>query len=64
MAGSGLDGGVARGEEAFTVLDNPFHRDQFINEIYEVRWSFGKVLFVWLNNSLIPAGSISVDAPI
>lgn len=36
VADSGLDGGVARGEEAFTVLDNPFHRDQFIDEIFEV----------------------------
>lgn len=36
VADSGLDGGVARGEEAFTVLDSPLHRDQFIDEIYEV----------------------------
>lgn len=36
VADSGLDGGVARGEEAFTVLDNPFHRDQFIDEVFEV----------------------------
>lgn len=37
VAASGLDGGVARGDEAFTVLDGPSHRDQFIDEIYEVR---------------------------
>ncbi|XP_037043237.1 CDK5RAP3-like protein [Bradysia coprophila] len=37
VADSGLDGGVARGEEAFTVLDNPFHRDQFIDEVFELQ---------------------------
>lgn len=36
VADSGLDGGVARGEEAFTVLDNPLHRDQFLDEVFEV----------------------------
>lgn len=36
VSDSGLDGGVARGEEAYTVLDNPFHRDQFIDEVFEV----------------------------
>lgn len=36
VADSGLDGGVARGEEAFTVLDNPYHRDQLIDEVFEV----------------------------
>lgn len=36
VADSGLDGGIARGEEAFTVLDNPLHRDQFIDEVSEV----------------------------
>ncbi|KAJ6623918.1 CDK5RAP3-like protein [Pseudolycoriella hygida] len=37
VAGSGLDGGVARGNEAFTVLDNPLHRDQFLDEIFELQ---------------------------
>lgn len=36
VADSGLDGGVAHGEEAFTVLDSPLHRDQFIDEVFEV----------------------------
>lgn len=40
VADSGLDGGVAREEEAFTVLDNPIHRDQFMDEVFEVRLRF------------------------
>lgn len=34
---SGLAGGVARGEEALTLLDSPSHRDQFLDEIFEVK---------------------------
>lgn len=29
--------GVAKGSEAYTILDSPSHREQFIDELYEVR---------------------------
>lgn len=33
---SGQDGKIARGEEAYNVLDSPVHRDQFFDELFEV----------------------------
>lgn len=36
VEGGGLSGGVAREEEAYTVLDATKYRDQFIDELYEL----------------------------
>lgn len=36
VADSGMDGGVARGAEAYTLLDSTSHRDQLFDELYEV----------------------------
>lgn len=36
VEGGGMSGGVARDEEAFTVLDAAKYRDQFIDELYEL----------------------------
>lgn len=36
VEGGGMSGGVARNEEAFTVLDAEKYRDQFIDELYEL----------------------------
>lgn len=36
VEGGGMSGGVARGEEAFTVLDAAQYRDQFMDELYEL----------------------------
>jgi hypothetical protein len=33
---SGISGGVAKNEEAYSILDSPVHREQFLDEIYEV----------------------------
>lgn len=33
---SGQDGGIAKGSEAYTILDSCTYRDQFIDEISEV----------------------------
>ncbi|KAB0799034.1 hypothetical protein PPYR_06914 [Photinus pyralis] len=33
---SGIDGGIARGHQAFTLLDNPKTRDQFLNDLMEL----------------------------
>lgn len=37
VEGSGLAGGVAKGDEALSLLDSPSHRDQFLDEIFEVK---------------------------
>ncbi|XP_004525972.1 CDK5RAP3-like protein [Ceratitis capitata] len=36
IEGAGLDGGVAKGEQAYTILDSPTYRDRFLDEIYEL----------------------------
>lgn len=33
---AGHEGGVATGSEAYTVLDNPTTRSEFINQLFEV----------------------------
>lgn len=46
---AGLAGGVAKGDEALTLLDNPQHRDQFLDEIFELE-SFLKMRLYELNS--------------
>lgn len=36
VADSGMDGGVASGTDAYSLLDSPAHRDQFFDELYEL----------------------------
>lgn len=36
VEGQGLSGGVARGEDALSLLDNPSTRNQFIDQLVEV----------------------------
>ncbi|XP_053966100.1 CDK5RAP3-like protein isoform X1 [Anastrepha ludens] len=36
VEGAGMDGGIAKGEQAFTILDSPSYRDRFLDEIYEL----------------------------
>lgn len=36
VSDSGMDGGVARGSDAYSLLDSPTHRDQFFDELYEL----------------------------
>lgn len=45
VANSGQDDRIARGEEAYTVLDSPMHRDQFFDELYEVKVVFYYFVF-------------------
>ncbi|XP_067632869.1 CDK5RAP3 protein homolog [Eurosta solidaginis] len=33
---AGMDGGIAKGEQALTLLDSPSYRDRFLDEIYEL----------------------------
>jgi len=46
---SGLAGGVAKNEEALTLLDSPSHRDQFLDEIFELE-AFLKMRLFELNS--------------
>lgn len=36
VASSGMDGGVARGAEAYTLMDSSTYRDKFFDELYEL----------------------------
>lgn len=36
VEGSGLAGGIAKNDEALTVLDSPSYREQFLDELFEV----------------------------
>ncbi|EFA00941.1 CDK5 regulatory subunit-associated protein 3 [Tribolium castaneum] len=60
---SGMDGGVARGSEALTVLDNPKMRDQVINELLELDSFLKMRLFELSNDSDILAMSQMQNAP-
>lgn len=35
---SGMEGGVAKNYEALSVLDSPNHREQFLDELFEVKF--------------------------
>ncbi|XP_049819769.1 CDK5 regulatory subunit-associated protein 3 [Aethina tumida] len=60
---SGLDGGIARGEEALTILDNPKTREQIINNLMEIQ-AFLKIrLFEMASESDLLAMTHMQDAP-
>ncbi|RZC38538.1 hypothetical protein BDFB_013304 [Asbolus verrucosus] len=60
---SGMDGGIAKGTEALTLLDNPKTRDQIINELMELDAFLKMRLFELSNDSDILAMSQMQDAP-
>lgn len=37
---SGLAGGVAKNDSALTIIDNPNYREQFLDELSEVKFHF------------------------
>lgn len=39
---SGMEGGIARNNEALTVLDSPSYREQFLDELFEVNFFFNR----------------------
>lgn len=43
----GHDGGVATGNEALTVLDNPSTRNEFIDQLFEVSKLFSIILILF-----------------
>ncbi|KAJ3662318.1 hypothetical protein Zmor_006673 [Zophobas morio] len=60
---SGMDGGIAKGTEALTVLDNPKTRDQIINELMELEAFLKMRLFELFSDSDILAMSQMQNAP-
>ena len=36
VEGAGMDGGIAKGDQAFTLLDSPNYRERFTDELYEL----------------------------
>ncbi|XP_060520928.1 CDK5 regulatory subunit-associated protein 3 [Cylas formicarius] len=48
---SGLDGGIARGEDALSILDNPKTRDQVINNLIELEAFLKMRLYEMSNES-------------
>lgn len=47
---AGCSGGIARNEEAFTILDSPKYQEQFIDELYELE-AFLKMRLYELSNA-------------
>lgn len=47
---AGMTGGIAKDDEAFTLLDSPTYRDSILDEIYELE-SFLKIRLYELSNS-------------
>lgn len=44
---SGMEGGVAKNNEALTVLDNPTYGEQFLDELFEVKIFFSLISSVF-----------------
>ncbi|XP_066147932.1 CDK5 regulatory subunit-associated protein 3 [Euwallacea fornicatus] len=61
---SGQDGGVARKEEALTILDNPQYREQIINDLTELQAFMKMRLFEMSHESDLLSVSQMQDAPI
>lgn len=60
---SGLDGGVARGDEALTLLDNPKYRENIINDLMELEAFLRMRLFEMSNESDLLTMSQMQEAP-
>ncbi|ENN78335.1 hypothetical protein HUJ04_003940 [Dendroctonus ponderosae] len=60
---SGEDGGIARGEEALTILDHPKYREQIINDLSELEAFVKMRLFEMSHESDVLSMSQMQDAP-
>ncbi|KAJ8929294.1 hypothetical protein NQ314_018049 [Rhamnusium bicolor] len=60
---SGLDGGIATGDEALTILDNPKIHEQIINSLVELSAFLKMRLYEMSNDSDLLAMSQMQDAP-
>lgn len=63
VEGSGQDGGVAKNEEALTLLDNPKYREQIINDLTELEAFLKMRLFEMSHESDLLSMSQMQDAP-
>lgn len=60
---TGIDGGIAKGEEALTILDNPKTQEQIINSLMELS-AFTKMrLYEMMNDTNMLAAAQMQDAP-
>ncbi|EDW85782.1 uncharacterized protein Dwil_GK23252 [Drosophila willistoni] len=57
VEGTGMDGGTAKGDQAYTLLDSPTYRDRFFDEIYELE-SFLRLRLFELNQLESSASNI------
>ncbi|XP_033247625.1 CDK5RAP3-like protein [Drosophila miranda] len=48
VEGTGMDGGTAKGDQAYTLLDSPNYRDRFLDELFELE-SFLRLRLYELN---------------
>lgn len=60
---SGIDGGVAKGDEALTILDNPKTREQIINNLVELSAFLKMRLYEMSSDTDLLAMSQMQDAP-
>ncbi|XP_072393463.1 CDK5 regulatory subunit-associated protein 3 [Diabrotica undecimpunctata] len=60
---TGIDGGVAKGEEALTILDNPKTQEQIINSLMELSAFIKMRLYEMMNDTDMLSTSQMQDAP-
>lgn len=60
---TGEDGGIARGDEALTILDHPKYREQIINDLSELEAFLKMRLFEMAHESDVLSMSEMQDAP-
>ncbi|KAG5666856.1 hypothetical protein PVAND_014864 [Polypedilum vanderplanki] len=56
----GMSGGVARGDEAFTILDSPQYRDIFLDELFEIESFLKMRLYELQSNDKVHVISMSL----
>ncbi|KAL5288500.1 CDK5RAP3 family protein [Megaselia abdita] len=59
VEGMGMDGGIAKGDQAYTILDSPNYRSRFLDELYELE-AFLKMR-VFEINQLETSGNIMLS---
>nr|CAI5827122.1 unnamed protein product [Callosobruchus analis] len=60
---TGIDGGIARGEEALTILDNPKISSQIVNDLVEIHAFLKMRMYEMVNDTNLLAMTQMQDAP-
>lgn len=47
-----MEGGVAKNNEALSVLDSPNHREQFLDELFEVKFEKIQRVFFFIPTTI------------